>query len=116
MTYWMRSIGALETPVGAAVRFPITAQLTAVIAPPPGTGNTTGSVLDSMPQYRYELRQGERVVATGRFERSEPLEIEERIEIGGHAGIVRAVEPILGQPELRLVVQLLLNGRHSTSF
>jgi len=63
-----------------------------------------------MPQYRYELRQGEAVVATGHFEHSEPLEVGERIEIGGRAGIVRAVDPLLGEREQRLVVQLLLNG------
>jgi hypothetical protein len=30
--------------------------------------------------------------------------------IGGQAGIVRAVEPVLGEHELRLVVQLLRDG------
>ena len=37
----------------------------------------------------------------------EPLEVGERIEIGGLVGIVRAVEPVFGQRESRLVVQLL---------
>ena len=34
------------------------------------------------------------------------LEVGERIDTGGVLGIVRAVEPLLGERELRLVVQL----------
>jgi len=34
------------------------------------------------------------------------------MEIGGSAGIVRAVEPILGEQELRLVVQLVSTIDH----
>jgi hypothetical protein len=56
--------------------------------------------------YRYELRRGDEVVATGHLNH-EQLEVGDRIEIGGHAGIVRTVEPLLGELELRLVVQLL---------
>ena len=59
-----------------------------------------------MPEYRYELRRGESVVATGHLSREQPLEIGERITIGSQAGIVRTVEPLLGERELRLVVQL----------
>ena len=60
-----------------------------------------------MPDYRYELRRGEEVVATGHFSRERPFEIGERVAIGGHSGIVRSIEPLLGERELRLVVQLL---------
>lgn len=56
--------------------------------------------------YRYELRRGEEVVATGHFSREQPLEIGERIVIGGGPGIVRTIAPLLGERELRLVVQL----------
>ncbi len=56
--------------------------------------------------YRYELRRGEEVIATGRLTRDRPFEVGERIEIGGSVGTVRAVEPVLGERELRLVVQL----------
>jgi len=45
-------------------------------------------------------------LATGR-RNYDPLEVGGRIEIGGQAGIVRTLEPILGELELRLVVQLL---------
>ena len=51
--------------------------------------------------YRYELRRGDEVVATGHLSREQPL------EIGGQSGIVRAIEPLLGEHELRLVVQLV---------
>ena len=59
-----------------------------------------------MPDYRYELRRGEEVIATGHLSRAEPLEVGERITIGSQSGIVRSVEPLLHERELRLVVQL----------
>jgi hypothetical protein len=58
-------------------------------------------------EYVYELRHGEEVVATGHLSRAEPLEVGERVSIGGREGIVRTVEPLLGARELRLVVQLV---------
>jgi hypothetical protein len=60
-----------------------------------------------MPEYRYELRRGDNVIATGHISREQPLEIGEAITIGNQEGIVRTVEPLLGERELRLVVQLL---------
>ena len=60
-----------------------------------------------MPDYRYELRRGEEVVATGHFSSEVALEIGERVAIGRHSGIVRSIEQLLGERELRLVVQLL---------
>jgi hypothetical protein len=56
--------------------------------------------------YRYELRRGEEVIATGRFSRERSLQVGERILIAGRPGIVRSIEPLLGEHELRLVVQL----------
>ena len=60
-----------------------------------------------MPNYRYELRQGDELVATGHLSRERPLEVGDRLEIGGEPGIVRTIEPLLGEHELRLVVQLV---------
>ena len=57
--------------------------------------------------YRYELRRGDEVVATGHLSHERALEVGERLLIGGHEGIVRTVEPLLGEWELRLVVQLV---------
>jgi hypothetical protein len=57
--------------------------------------------------YRYELRRGDEVVATGHLSREEPLEVGSRLAIGGQVGIVRSVEPVLGERELHAVVQLL---------
>jgi len=57
--------------------------------------------------YRYELRRGDEVVATGHLRREEPLEVGDRLEINGQPGIVRTVDPLLGEHELRLVVQLV---------
>ncbi len=63
-----------------------------------------------MPDYRYELRRGDQVIATGHLSAEKPFEVGERIAIGSRSGIVRAVEPLLGQRELRLVVQLWRAG------
>jgi hypothetical protein len=60
--------------------------------------------------YRYELRRGEEVVSTGHLTREQALEVGERLEIAGVLGIVRAVEPMLGEQEFRLVVQLSREG------
>ncbi len=59
-----------------------------------------------MPEYRYELRRGDEVIATGHMSRELPLEVGERIGIGSQSGIVRSIEPLLGERELRLVIQL----------
>jgi hypothetical protein len=59
--------------------------------------------------YRYELRRGDAVVATGHLCHERALEVGERLLIGGREGIVRTVEPLLGERELRLVVQLRRN-------
>ncbi len=60
--------------------------------------------------YRYELCRGDEVIATGRLTRERALEVGERIEIGAQPGIVRSIEPVLSEPELHLVVQLLRQG------
>jgi hypothetical protein len=60
-----------------------------------------------MADYRYELRRGDEVIATGHLSRELPLEVGERVTVGSQSGIVRTIEPLLGDRELRLVVQLL---------
>jgi hypothetical protein len=56
--------------------------------------------------YRYELRRGEEIVATGRLSLERPLEVGDEVEIGNAPGIVRRIEPLLGEDGQRLVVQL----------
>ena len=56
--------------------------------------------------YRYELRHGEELIATGRLSRERALEVGERIAIGGRPGVVRSIEPVLAERELHLVIQL----------
>jgi hypothetical protein len=56
-------------------------------------------------EYRYELRAGNEILATGHLSREQPLEVGQEIEIAGHLGTVRAVEAIFGGHELHLVVQ-----------
>lgn len=60
----------------------------------------------AMPGYIYELRRGDTVIATGHLNREEPFQVGERVKIGGKQGIVRSVNPLLVQGELRMVVQL----------
>jgi hypothetical protein len=58
--------------------------------------------------YRYELRRSDdELIATGHLSRERPLELGDRIEVGGQDAIVRTIEPLLGEPELRLVLRLL---------
>jgi hypothetical protein len=59
-----------------------------------------------MAEYRYELRLGDEMIATGHLTHEEPLKVGDRITIGGRAGVVRDVDPLLGDHELRLVLQL----------
>lgn len=59
-----------------------------------------------MPDYRYELRRGDEVIATGHLSVEQTLEVGERLTIGSRSGIVRSIEPLLGEREQRLVVQL----------
>jgi len=56
--------------------------------------------------YRYELRRGDEVIATGRLTRELALEVGERIAIGGRPGVVRSIEPVLAERELHVVIQL----------
>ena len=60
-----------------------------------------------MPEYRYELRRGDEVIAAGHLGCEQPFEVGEPITIGSRSGIVRSIAPLLGERELRLVVQLL---------
>ena len=56
--------------------------------------------------YRYELRRGDETIATGHLGVEEPFTVGDPVAVGKREGIVRAVEPILGEREFRLVVQL----------
>jgi hypothetical protein len=46
------------------------------------------------------------MIATGHLTHEEPLKVGDRITIGGRTGIVRDVDPLLGEHELRLVLEL----------
>ena len=52
--------------------------------------------------YRFELRRADEILATGHLSPEAPLAIGDRIEIGRRRGIVRTIEPLLGERELRL--------------
>jgi len=50
-----------------------------------------------MPEYRYELRRGDELIATGHLSSEQPFEAGERITIGSWSGIVRSIDPSLGE-------------------
>jgi hypothetical protein len=56
--------------------------------------------------HRYELREGDEVVAIGYVNCEQPLEVGDRLEVGGQHAIVRAIEAPLCESELRLVLRL----------
>jgi len=60
-----------------------------------------------MIRYRYELRHRDATLATGHLTREKKLQIGDGLEIAGSPGIVRTIEPVVGEHELRLVVELL---------
>jgi hypothetical protein len=63
--------------------------------------------------YRYELRRGGEIVATGHLTNDEPLEVGQTLSIGGRQGVIQVIEPTLRATELRVVVQLREDSRHS---
>jgi hypothetical protein len=56
--------------------------------------------------YRYELRRGDEIVATGHLISDVPLEVGESIKIGSREGVIETIEPLLRDLELRIVVRL----------
>ncbi len=68
-----------------------------------------------MPDYRYELRRSDELIATGHMSSERAFVVGERVVIGGHAGIVRNTEPLLGERELRLVVQLTTTSNNRSN-
>jgi hypothetical protein len=63
-----------------------------------------------VPDYRYELRRSDELIATGHMSSERAFVVGERVVIGGYSGIVRSTEPLLGEHELRLVVQLTMRS------
>jgi hypothetical protein len=56
--------------------------------------------------YRYELRRDDEIVATGHLTLDAPVSAGDPIAIGSSRGTVRDVQPIYGQRERRLVIDL----------
>jgi hypothetical protein len=56
--------------------------------------------------YRYELRRGDEIIATGHLTLDHQLDIGDEITIGPNRGTIQTIEPLLATRECRLVVQL----------
>jgi hypothetical protein len=57
--------------------------------------------------YRYELRRGDEVLATGHLSSEEPFTVGDRISVNRRDGVIRTIEPLLADSEQRLVIQVL---------
>lgn len=55
--------------------------------------------------YRYELRRGDTITATGHITYDDPLEAGDEITIGRSIGIVRELGPRNPDGEIRLVIE-----------
>jgi hypothetical protein len=75
-----------------------------------GLGWTATHSASLSVSYRYELRRSDEIVATGHLTREHPFEVGDRILIGSKHGVVRTIEPLLGEDDLRLVIQLARTG------
>ena len=59
-----------------------------------------------MPDYRYEMRRGDELVATGHLSNEQPLQVGQTLTLGSRTSVVRSIEPQLHHQELQLVLQL----------
>jgi hypothetical protein len=56
--------------------------------------------------YRYELRRGDDIIATGHISWEDDLNVGDEITIGRHRAFVDTIEPVLRTNEKRLVVRV----------
>jgi hypothetical protein len=59
-----------------------------------------------LPEYVYELRRGQEVVATGRLSDEREFAIGNECDVAGWVGIVRDALPTTAGKEVRLVVEV----------
>jgi len=57
-------------------------------------------------QFRYELRSGDQILATGHLSLANPPHVGDELTIGVKRGAVAEVSPIAGSHESRLVIKL----------
>lgn len=60
-------------------------------------------------QFRYELRAGDQILATGHLSIAHPLHVGDELTIGAKRGIVAEITPIPGSHESRLLIKLATN-------
>jgi hypothetical protein len=81
--------------------------------PWPGTlsGGSLAWVVMATINYRYELRRGDSITATGRISYETALSVGDPITIGTAHGVVRAVGPRHADGEVRLLIELVPDAR-----
>jgi hypothetical protein len=62
---------------------------------------------EALFEYSYELRRDEQILVTGHFDRDQPLNLGDPIAIAGYRGLVRRIEPQLGEPRLHLIIETI---------
>lgn len=60
-------------------------------------------------QFRYELRSGDQILATGHLSVAQPLQVGDELTLGAKRGTVAEITPIPGSHESRLVIKLAAN-------
>ena len=60
-------------------------------------------------QFRYELRTGHQILATGHLSVAHPIHVGDELALGAKRGIVAEITPIPGSHESRLVIKLATN-------
>jgi hypothetical protein len=53
--------------------------------------------------YRFLLRRGDEIVATGYLTNDEPLEVGQSLSIGNRRGVIQSIEPTLRDPNFALL-------------
>jgi hypothetical protein len=71
-----------------------------------GFASRRDTYVAGVPEYVYELRRADEVLATGRLSDARSFEIGDEVEIAGWVGIVREVLATAPSGELRLIVQV----------
>jgi hypothetical protein len=56
--------------------------------------------------YRYSLRRGDEIVATGHLLSEHAIELGEELTVGPHRGVVVSIDPSLGALEEQLTLEL----------
>ena len=67
-------------------------------------------LMSHAPRYRYELRLGAATVQTGILSEIGHFEVGDQLDVSGSAGVIRSIETVPGEAEVKLIMDLLPGG------